>query len=215
MESAVRDAIDQGLKVIETLRLDPEMGPVRLDRHMARCARTCAMLGYPFDRAQAETRLRALSTQHARGRMTVDRGGALEVTATPLDWPIPQRVWRVALSEVPLQADDPFLPIKTTQRALYDQTLRDKAEGIDEVLFFNEAGLLCEGCYTNVFLEMPDGRRLTPAASAGLLPGILREELLEAGAFAEADITRTDLLNARQVWVGNSLRGLNRADVVQ
>ena len=63
-------------------------------------------------------------------------------------------------------------------------------------------------------VEMPDGRVLTPALSCGLLPGILREELLENKAVAEAVLTLTDLKNAQTVRIGNSLRGLIEVELI-
>jgi branched-subunit amino acid aminotransferase/4-amino-4-deoxychorismate lyase len=47
---------------------------------------------------------------------------------------------------------------------------------------------------------------LTPPLSSGLLPGILRAELLESGAAEEAVLTQADL--SGEVYFGNSLRGL-------
>jgi 4-amino-4-deoxychorismate lyase len=47
-----------------------------------------------------------------------------------------------------------------------------------------------------------------------LLPGILREELLETGKAQEAELKPADLAAARRLFVGNSLRGLIRARLV-
>jgi para-aminobenzoate synthetase/4-amino-4-deoxychorismate lyase len=47
---------------------------------------------------------------------------------------------------------------------------------------------------------------LTPPLSAGLLPGVLRAELIESGRAVEAALTRADLNHG--FFVGNALRGL-------
>ncbi|TIX08761.1 MAG: hypothetical protein E5V41_32760, partial [Mesorhizobium sp.] len=47
-----------------------------------------------------------------------------------------------------------------------------------------------------------------PRLDCGLLPGVLRGELLDEGRAAEAIYTLDDLKAARAVYVGNSLRGL-------
>ena len=47
------------------------------------------------------------------------------------------------------------------------------------------------------------------AVAAGVLPGILRAELIEQGRAREATLTPEDLDGT--VWFGNSLRGLIRA----
>jgi 4-amino-4-deoxychorismate lyase len=102
---------------------------------------------------------------------------------------------------------------KTTRRVVYDTARASLPDGIDELLFLNEREELCEGTITNLFIEMPDGRRLTPPVSCGLLPGILREQLLEEG-WAEAVLTMNDLKSAKAIFMGNSLRGLIPAKLV-
>ena len=70
---------------------------------------------------------------------------------------------------------------------------------------FESDGHVTEGSFTNVFVER-DGMLLTPPLTAGLLPGVLRAELLETGRAREAPLTRGDLANG--FFVGNALRGL-------
>ena len=45
-------------------------------------------------------------------------------------------------------------------------------------------------------------------SAAGLLPGVLRAELLAEGRAREAVIGRSDLIDAGSLLIGNSLRGL-------
>ena len=60
------------------------------------------------------------------------------------------------------------------------------------------------------FLEK-DGQLLTPALSSGLLAGNLRADLLASGRAREAVLTLNDLDAADVVYLGNSVRGLVRA----
>jgi para-aminobenzoate synthetase / 4-amino-4-deoxychorismate lyase len=53
---------------------------------------------------------------------------------------------------------------------------------------------------------------LTPPVSAGLLPGVLRASLIEAGRAAETDLTADDLADG--LLLGNALRGLMPARLV-
>ena len=78
-------------------------------------------------------------------------------------------------------------------------------------LLLNRLGEVCEGTITNVFADMGDGVLLTPPLRCGLLPGVLRGELLEGGKAREAVLTEDDLHGAKAIFVGNSLRGLIRA----
>ena len=79
------------------------------------------------------------------------------------------------------------------------------------MIFEDEDGFLTEGSFTNVFVER-DGVLATPPLSRGLLPGVLREELIEQGRAVEADLTEFDL--ARGFLIGNALRGLIPARLV-
>ncbi|MBI1415836.1 MAG: 4-amino-4-deoxychorismate lyase [Limimaricola sp.] len=205
MESAFRGPLPAGLKLIETMGWRPGEGVRWRDRHMARMAASAARLGLYFEGAAAARLLDALTGEGAlRVRLTLGADG-FDLTTAPL--PPAKTQWHLALAEERLEPHDPWLGVKTTQRALYDSARAALPPGIDEVLFLNTDGLLCEGTITNVFLTMPDGAHLTPARRAGLLPGILRGVLLEQG-WREADLTLADLRAARAVAVGNALRGL-------
>ncbi len=105
-----------------------------------------------------------------------------------------------------ISSGDELLRHKTSWRELYDgEVARLKT---DEVIFRNERGELTEGARSNIFIKR-GGVLLTPPMSSGLLPGILRGELLESGAAREAALTEADL--SGEVYFGNSLRGLIRA----
>ncbi|TIX48763.1 MAG: hypothetical protein E5V33_30300, partial [Mesorhizobium sp.] len=82
------------------------------------------------------------------------------------------------------------------------------ASRADEVLLANERGELCEGTITNLFADFGDGVLATPRLDCGLLPGVLRGELLDEGRAREAIYTLDDLKSAKAIFVGNSLRGL-------
>lgn len=220
MESPIPDRIDAAglspdLRLIETLRWEPGSGALRGDRHVARCLRSCAALGIPLERqalAAALDGFRAEGPQ--RLRLTVGRAADIEITSAPFDPTAVPAGTRVMLCAARLDASEALLRHKTTARALYDAALKARPEGVDEILFLNTRGELCEGAYTNVFLEREDGARVTPALASGLLPGVLREVLLEEGAFAEARVPLEDLQRARRLWIGNSLRGLMAAELL-
>jgi para-aminobenzoate synthetase/4-amino-4-deoxychorismate lyase len=127
-------------------------------------------------------------------------------------------VWRFVISDQRLDEKDPLFYHKTTRRQFFDREMeRQKAlTGCDEVVFLNKKGELTEGTRTNLFIEL-DGRLFTPALTCGLLPGTLREELLDLprAAASEAVLTPQDLLAAERIYLGNSVRGLIRAELIQ
>ena len=209
MESPVR-GVGMSVRVIETFGYDGRFQ--RLDRHLARAAATCAGLGYPFERMDVLVALDALP--HAgplRVRMTVGSAGDVEVTHAPMT--ATPDVWRVAVSDQRLVSDDPWLQVKTTERGLYDRVRAGMAAGVEEVIFLNERGAVCEGTITNIFFDAGEGL-CTPPLACGLLPGVLRAEMLENGVCREAVLRGEDLARVKR-WVGNSLRGMIVAKVIE
>ena len=206
MESPLRAPAEPGFRLIETLRFDPGRGLVRRDRHLDRMRRSADALGMPFDRDRALDALAgAGGAAPLRCRLTLDAAGAFALETGPIA-PNPP-LWHVAIAPERLRAEDPWLRHKTTRRALYDRVRAALPAGVDEMLFLNEAGALCEGTITNLFVATDRGL-VTPRASAGLLPGILRAEMLETGRAVEGDLTIADLSATPEAFAGNSLRGL-------
>jgi len=136
----------------------------------------------------------------ARLRLTLDREGRVEWTTAAL--PPAKAEWRVGLAAERLRSDDPWLRVKSTRRETYDRARAALPEALDEVIFLNERGEVCDGSITSVFFDRGQGMR-TPPLSSGLLPGVLRAEL----GCPEAVLRAEDLPEVR-LWVGNALRGL-------
>jgi para-aminobenzoate synthetase/4-amino-4-deoxychorismate lyase len=141
-----------------------------------------------------------------RVRLLLSERGVIALTATPLS-PAPESL-RLCVSNVVINSRDAFLYHKTTARTPYQQALREaQAQGCFEAVLTNERGEVTEGSFTTIFVER-DGVLLTPPLSAGLLPGILRAELLKSGRAREATLYPADLRSADRLYIGNSLRGL-------
>ena len=206
MESPLCPPPDAGFRLIETFRWEPGRGIKRRDRHVARLARSAARLG--ITPHGVDTALKTLAGDvPLRVRLTIDAKGQADLTHAPYQALPEGTLWRVALSDVTLASADPWLQVKTTQRQVYDAARAALPVGADEVLFLNERGEVCEGTITNVFVDLGQGL-ITPPLSSGVLPGILREELIETGKVRAAPVTVDDLSRASAAFVGNSLRGL-------
>jgi para-aminobenzoate synthetase/4-amino-4-deoxychorismate lyase len=151
-------------------------------------------------------------------RLLLAEDGSLTVTSTAIVLPTKDTVWRFVISDQRLDEKDPLFYHKTTRRQFYDREMeRQKAlTGCDEVIFLNKKGELTEGTRTTLFIEL-DGRLFTPALACGLLPGTLREELLDLPRVvaSEAVLSPQDLLSADRIYLGNSVRGLIRAELMQ
>ena len=195
MEGALREGGGEpGLKLIETVLWDGSAAP-RWALHRERLLRSAGLLGWDCPEVAPEG-----PAHPARLRLTLDRNGVVEWTVAAL--PPSKAEWRVGVAGERLRSDDPWLRVKSTRREVYDRARAALPEGLDEVLFLNERGEVCDGSITSVFFDR--GQRMrTPPLSCGLLPGVLRAEL----ACPEDVLRAEDLPNVR-LWVGNALRGL-------
>jgi 4-amino-4-deoxychorismate lyase len=195
VESALREGGGEpGLRLIETVLWDGAAAP-RWPLHLARLRRSAALLGWECPEVAPDG-----PAHPARLRLTLGAAGDVVREVHPL--PAAKAEWRLELAEMRLFSGDPWLGVKSTRRGTYDAARAALAEGLDEVIFLNERGEVCEGTITSIFFDRGQGMR-TPPLSCGLLPGVLRAEL----ACPEEVLMAEDLPKVR-LWVGNALRGL-------
>jgi 4-amino-4-deoxychorismate lyase len=199
-------------RVFETLGWSAFGGAARINRHLTRMQATCTDLGIAFPEAQLRdlvNNVAGFGAQRLRLSVDINGYGALEQFAMPSA----DAKWTAIVSPVRLDSSDPWLRHKTTKRALYDDARASLPQGVDEVLFLNERDEVCEGTITNIFVRR-NVRLLTPPVSCGLLPGILRKELIDVSRAEEHVLTLKDLKSAKAIFFGNSLRSLIPADVI-
>ncbi len=204
-----------GFDLIETMSFDPEVGIALLELHLARMKRSAAELGFRFDRHALRNQIQALCFELDRPvklRLLVSRGGSSALETGPMPEPHGDVVDAIALPN-PLDPSDWRLAHKSTDRSFYEDALAAaKSMGGSEAVLVREDGLVTEGSFTNIFVEGPGGVLLTPPASLGLLPGVLREYLIEKGEAREAELTLDDLAGGFKL--GNAVRGLFQARLI-
>lgn len=197
--------------LIETMLFDPDSGIDLLELHLERIKASAAELGFSFDRHAARNQIQALCfTLGARSkvRLLASRRGALALEAAPAPEAPGQPLSCIALP-LPVDPGDWRLRHKTSDRGFYAEALAAaRSEGADEALLVHPDGLVTEGSFTSLFVER-EGVLLTPPLRLGLLPGVLRRSLIEAGKACEAELTLGDL--AHGFWLGNAVRGLVKA----
>lgn len=210
MEKPFCGPVPDGTELIETFGVWPNEGARRWALHLARLEASADQLGFacPMHEIDAAVRRIVAKEQPLRVRLTLNMAGDFHLTQTAFT--PDDAFWRLSVSEEPLRSGDPWLAVKSTQRALYDRVRAGITAPHEEVIFLNERGEVCEGTISNLFVEDQAGRRLTPALSSGLLPGVLRSEFRAQG-WEEAVFRLDDLRAAKRLWIGNSLRGLMRA----
>jgi para-aminobenzoate synthetase/4-amino-4-deoxychorismate lyase len=195
-----------GFELLETLALHDGQY-VLLERHLARLAHSAEHFGFVHERSRAAEALDALAAVHPVGRWRVrllcDRGGAARAEAFALE-PTPDEV-AVVLAAAPIEGDAEFLLHKTTRREAYAPF--DPPPGVFDTLLWNARGELTEFTRGNVVLEI-DGALVTPPLACGLLPGVLRAELLARGEIAERVVRVDELPRASRLWFINGVRGM-------
>ena len=224
-------------RLLETLRFDLVEGFVRRDGHLARMRDSARYFGFRFDDGAVDRALddaaRAADGLR-RVRLLLARDGTVHAEAHPLtgdagvgdadtgdvrtgdagaggrgagDTPL-----RVAFSAEPVDSRDALLYHKTTRRDGYSRRAAARRD-CGDVLLVNERGEVTESTIANVVVEMGGGR-WTPPLECGLLPGVLRAELLREASIAERVLTRDDVRRADALWLVSSLRGWRRAVLV-
>ncbi|PMS34455.1 para-aminobenzoate synthetase/4-amino-4-deoxychorismate lyase [Trinickia symbiotica] len=218
---------DPGFQLFETMRATRTAGVAHLDRHLARLAGSAAQLDFAFDEGSVRRQIAERCEQLAepgehRFRLAIGKDGTVAIATAPLG---PVKMDEASFVGVllapehgftPRRSNDFLLRHKTTHRAEFDRGWREaEARGGFDTLFFNERGELTEGGRSNVFVKL-EGRWWTPPLEGGLLPGIMRQLLLEdpqLGAH-ERVLTLADVRNAEALLVCNALRGALAARIL-
>jgi branched-chain amino acid aminotransferase len=230
--SVLDRTVEHGLGLFETFRTW-NGHPALLARHRQRMLHSARELGLVIDRAQfpdgrAITTLIQASQDHVgpgecldhRLRITLsggrtsslEPGAQLWMTAGPLPPPF-RGSGAVIKHSIQVAVDDPLARHKTLnywrKRIAYEAALSD---GCDEVLSVTPSGLVCEGTRSNLFVVI-DRRLWTPGALGPLLPGIMRQVVLEQAACLELETVEAPLpleqaLTADEAFLTSSVRGM-------
>ena len=230
-------AHDPGFGLLETFAALWPQQAARIERHLQRLAASAAFFGFACDLpalraalAQAHSALKpthhagapmleadgataweracaALAPAPWRTRLVLRKSGAFTLDVQPGPAAPAQPVRLLQAVDV-LDSTDLFLRHKTTHRARYDAAWRAaEAQGAFDQVFCNQRGELCEGARSTLLLRL-DGQWYTPPLHSGVLPGVARQVLLDAGAVAERTLSCDDLLRAQALAVANSVRGV-------
>lgn len=89
---------------------------------------------------------------------------------------------------------------------LYEYNKANK-EGFNEVVFLNIYGNIAEGATSNIFI-IKDKKIYTPKISDGILPGVVRNWVIENFEVCEKHLNKKDLYSADEVFITNSVLGI-------
>ena len=122
-------------ELLETMLWTPEMGYILLEEHLNRLCSSAEYFDFVCDRDALEQTLISyadgLSVQKQRVRITVREDGQFSITVRPLSKVRPDQPMDVVLASEPVDTGSVFLYHKTTNRAVYENALR-QAPGADD-----------------------------------------------------------------------------------
>ena len=202
----------------------------RLDSHLSRLARAAEIVGLPIEALELKDAvmdtIQANKLGDARIRITISmgEGGMVPDPSTcgkptvliltghyqPYPEQVYQKGFRAVVSSIRRNSQSPLSRLKS---ANYLESILAKQEaraaGVDEALCLNEKGLLAEASMSNIFL-VTDGILRTPGQESGVLPGIIRETIMELASqlginTLEQDIRLDELFQAQEAFFTNSL----------
>jgi para-aminobenzoate synthetase/4-amino-4-deoxychorismate lyase len=200
----VPPAAQRDFEIIETVRVESGAWQHLID-HLDRMGASARYFGFAWDRAVVERAVRAAPTPFgaSRGRVRLLPDGSVAVEVLPFaPFGSPRRV---ALARTPVDASDPFLCHKTTRRDAYTRAQATRPD-VDDVILWNTRGEITEATIANVVVEI-GGERWTPPPTCGLLAGIARARLIDAGTVRERPIAVAELKAASRIWLVSALRG--------
>jgi branched-subunit amino acid aminotransferase/4-amino-4-deoxychorismate lyase len=194
-------------QLLETMRSERDRegkGTVRLlDRHLARVAGTARVYGFTLDAARVRQAVETAAVEAPENllRLLVARDGGTEVQRKPLPT---SRYTQVALAARRVNSAERLLRHKTTARQVYEEARAGFDASTDAVLR-NERGEFTETTIANIAV-LRSGVWTTPPVDCGLLPGVMRAELLAQSEWIEGVVTRIEA--GEVVRCANALRGV-------
>ena len=191
-------------RLIETMRVSESGEVFLLERHLERLRNSSRYFSFKYDSNRVRDAIvEAAPRRAACLRLLLSEDGALDLQTQPLPG---GHAGQLMLSTVRVNSKDPFLYHKTTNRGISEQARQECDENTDAILI-NERGEITETTITNLAV-FRDDHWITPALSCGLLPGVLRAEMLARGEIIEGIIPAEDLHSGEVIRSFNALRGI-------
>ena len=201
--------------LLESVLWEPSSGYFLLDNHLERLCQSGEYFEFRLDRQQIEQQLQkqaSVLSEPSKVRLTVAKGGSISISTQPLSDRTIQAPVVLALSAKPIRTAPALLLHKTTYRDTYNRLMAQCPQAHD-VILWNEQGQITEGCWGNIAVAT-GGVWFTPPVKCGLLAGVYRQHLLEAGFLQERIITVADLKQADRIAWFNSVRKWKEATLM-
>lgn len=204
------DGYQFGIGLFETIAVE-EGNPLLLEEHLKRLRTSMEFLGLRQNLAKEEIAayLAAHPMAHGVLKIMVSQENVIFTSRqNPYAKEQYQKGFSMDYSRVLRNETSPLVYHKTMN---YGDCILEKrkaaASGLDELLFLNTKGEICEGTSTNVFFVKKECI-CTPKLSCGMLPGIMRGFVCSQRQVEEKIIYPSDVKEYGECFVTNSLMGI-------
>ncbi len=206
----VDDHFERMVSGMYTLGLDTTfLNPIQLCNEMLElCSR--------MELTSARIRIALFRNEGGNYRPSTDLCSYI-ISADPLENPIytiNEKGLRLGLYSEIRKPVNSLSGIKSSNALLYVLAARyARDNGWDDSILLNEYGRICEATSSNLFLILPDKRILTPPVAEGILPGIMRKNLIRwfrenNYQVEEAILLTEDFYIAEEVFLCNTIQGI-------
>ncbi|MWC27604.1 aminotransferase class IV [Paenibacillus sp. MMS18-CY102] len=211
---------ENSFELMESMYLSDGEIPL-LPLHMVRLKESSNSLSYNYDYdriiGEVKRNLDNLLSGNYKFRVTLSKAGIPTITYEKLDGTRPfakeeippdAKICTFCFAAGPVDSSNLFLYHKSTNRRLYELIYEERNEN-DDVLMYNEKNEITEFTRGNIVIEL-DSQLVTPPYECGLIPGVLRSQLLNSGVLQEKKLSFTDVKRASRVWLLNSVGGWHK-----
>ena len=194
--------------LLETMLYIPDSGFYLEKYHVKRILESAKYFSFEFNLDKFSDFLKNFkSDKFLKVRVLAGKNRQLSFESFELlDNPLEKKIkWKVCLSNENISSKNRFIYHKTTNRKIYEDTL-SKYKKYNDVILVNERNEITESCYSNIVIQK-NGCLYTPHSSSGLLPGTMRQFLIDEKKLKEKIILKNELKDCEKIFLINSVRG--------
>jgi len=200
-------------QLLETILWDEKHGYFLLKYHLSRLLNSAEYFDYDFNEPAITDKLQRLQMKFTgtayRVRLLLSEDSDIN-----LDWSLQkpgsvESPVQIRLAPRPVDPENRFLYHKTTHRFMYEFDAGDFHSG-EEFVLWNSKEEITETSIANVVIRWR-GKLITSPVKCGLLPGTMRQWLIDRGEILEYVITKAMLTDAEEIYLVNSVRKWRRA----
>jgi para-aminobenzoate synthetase/4-amino-4-deoxychorismate lyase len=201
--------------IFEAILWEPENGYYLLPEHLKRMQESAEYFGFEFNIKKILNAIYkyadSLNKLAHKVRLILDESGEYKLENIPIELLSISGRPKVKLARKSIDSHNTFLYHKTTNRKIYEEVSL-KAYQADDVLFWNQNREVTESTIAN-FVARFGEKYFTPPVTCGLLPGVFRSWLLNAGQIQEKSLTIDSLRNADEYFLISSVRKWRKIDL--